>query len=35
MLAELRRIFDRHRQDGEVAFDYDVAVYWGVLQSKP
>ena len=35
MLAELRRIFDRHQQEGEVAFDYDVAVYWGVLQSTP
>ena len=31
MLAELRRIFDRHQQGGRVAFEYDVMVYWGRL----
>ena len=35
MLAELRRIYDRHQSGGEVAFDYDVAAYWGGLQSRP
>ena len=34
MLAELRQMYDRHQAAGEVAFDYDVAVYWGVLQSR-
>ena len=31
MLAELRRLFDRHQRDGQVAFDYDTHVYWGGL----
>lgn len=31
MLLELRRIFDRHQRDGQVAFEYDVQVYWGRL----
>ena len=31
MLAELRRIFDAHQQDGAVAFEYDTQVYWGRL----
>ena len=31
MLAELRRIFDRHQDAGQVAFDYDTVVYWGRL----
>ena len=31
MLAELRRIFDRHQLAGQVAFDYDTQVYWGRL----
>ena len=32
MLVELRRLFDAHRQDGRVSFDYDVLVYWGTLE---
>ena len=32
MLLELRRLFDAHRQEGRVAFDYDVQVYWGTLE---
>jgi SAM-dependent methyltransferase len=31
MLAALRRIFDRHQEDGKVAFEYDTQVYWGRL----
>jgi SAM-dependent methyltransferase len=31
MMAELRAIFDRHQQDGQVAFEYDTQVYWGQL----
>lgn len=33
MLAELRRLFDRHQRGGEVAFEYDTRVYWGRLPS--
>jgi SAM-dependent methyltransferase len=33
MLAELRRLFDRHQRGGEVAFEYDTPLYWGTLQS--
>lgn len=29
MLAELRRLFDAHQQDGQVAIDYDARVYLG------
>jgi SAM-dependent methyltransferase len=29
MLAELRRIFDRHQQEGRVRFIYDTRVYYG------
>ena len=32
MMAELRRIFDAHQRDGEVAFEYDTHVYWGRLK---
>ena len=32
MLAELRQIFDAHRENGRLAFDYDVQVYWGRLK---
>lgn len=32
MLLELRRIFDAHQRDGEVAFEYDTQVYWGQLK---
>jgi SAM-dependent methyltransferase len=31
MIAELRRLFDRHQRGGEVAFEYDTRVYWGRL----
>ena len=31
MIAELRRLFDRHQRDGQVAFEYDTQVYWGRL----
>ena len=31
MLAELRRLFDRHQQGGQVEFEYDTKVYWGRL----
>ena len=31
MLAELRKLFDAHQQDGLVSFDYDVVAYWGRL----
>jgi SAM-dependent methyltransferase len=31
MLAELRRIFEQHRINGEVEFEYDTRVYWGRL----
>jgi SAM-dependent methyltransferase len=29
MLAELRRLFDEHQQDGQVSIDYDARVYLG------
>lgn len=29
MLAQLRRIFEAHQQDGVVAFEYDTNVYYG------
>jgi len=29
MLAELRRLFDEHRQNGQVSIDYDARVYLG------
>jgi hypothetical protein len=29
MLRELRRIFDAHKKDGRVAFEYDTRVYYG------
>ncbi len=32
MLAELRQLFDAHRENGRVSFDYDVQVYWGSLE---
>jgi SAM-dependent methyltransferase len=32
MLADLRRLFDAHRENGRVSFDYDVQVYWGSLE---
>jgi SAM-dependent methyltransferase len=31
MFRELRRLFDEHRQDGRVAFEYETEVYWGRL----
>lgn len=31
MIAELRRLFDRHQRDGQVAFEYDTRLYWGRL----
>lgn len=31
MLVELKRIFDRHQQNGMVAFEYDTHVYYGRL----
>jgi len=31
MLRELRRIFDRHAEDGRVPFDYKTRVYFGKL----
>lgn len=31
MLAELKRIFDMHQQNGIVAFEYDTHVYYGHL----
>ena len=32
MLRELRRIFEKHAEDGRVAFDYKTRVYFGKLQ---
>jgi SAM-dependent methyltransferase len=32
MLRELRRIFDDHRVNGRVSFDYDTRVYYGQLE---
>jgi SAM-dependent methyltransferase len=32
MLADLRRIFDRHAVDGRAAFDYKTRVYFGILK---
>jgi SAM-dependent methyltransferase len=32
MIAELQRIFDAHQEGGEVAFEYDTQVYWGLLK---
>jgi hypothetical protein len=29
MIAELRRLFDRHQHRGQVAFEYDTLVYCG------
>ncbi len=29
MLAQLRRIFEAHQQEGVVAFEYDTNVYYG------
>lgn len=34
MLAELRRIFDRHASGGLVSFDYTTRVYFGRLKSN-
>jgi SAM-dependent methyltransferase len=31
LLAGLRRIFDRHQQDGQVDFEYDTQLYYGRL----
>ncbi len=31
MLTELRRIFDRHQQGGQVVFEYDTKLYYGRL----
>ena len=31
MLAELRRVFDAHQQDGQVRIEYDTDVYYGRL----
>jgi hypothetical protein len=31
MLLELRRIFDEHQADGQVAFEYDTNIYYGHL----
>jgi hypothetical protein len=31
MLAELRRLFDRHQEDGRVTFEYDTELYLGRL----
>jgi hypothetical protein len=31
MLQELQRIFERHAEDGRVAFDYKTRVYFGNL----
>ena len=32
MLAELRRIFDQHAQNGRVRFEYETHVYYGRLK---
>lgn len=32
MLAELRRLFDLHRQDGLIAFEYDAVVHCGRVE---
>ncbi|CAG7642991.1 hypothetical protein PAESOLCIP111_04403 [Paenibacillus solanacearum] len=29
MISELRHIFDRNQQDGQVFFDYETEVFWG------
>ena len=31
MIADLQRLYDRYRRDGQVAFEYDTQVYWGRL----
>ena len=33
MLAELRRVFDAHQQDGRVRIEYDADVYYGKLSA--
>jgi hypothetical protein len=34
MLRELRRIFDRHAENGRVSFDYKTRVYFGLLSNS-
>jgi SAM-dependent methyltransferase len=34
MLAELRRVFDRHAKNGRVRFEYDTHVYFGRLHQS-
>ncbi|QDH21137.1 class I SAM-dependent methyltransferase [Saccharibacillus brassicae] len=31
MMEELRRLFDRTEQDGQVFFEYETEIYWGTL----
>lgn len=35
MLADLKRLFDAHQQDGYVRFDYETSMYFGHLQDEP
>lgn len=35
MLAELRRLFDRHQEDGQVRFEYDTELHLGPLAARP
>jgi len=35
MLAELRRLFDRHQEDGQVRFEYDTELHLGRLAPPP
>ena len=32
MLVELKNIFDKHNQNGSVAFEYETKIYWGKLK---
>jgi SAM-dependent methyltransferase len=34
MLAELKRLFDAHRQEGRVRFEYKTHMYYGQLESR-
>lgn len=34
LLHELRKLFDAHQQDGQVAFDYDTLLYYGRLSGS-
>jgi hypothetical protein len=33
MMAELKRIFDAHQEDGQLAMEYETKIYFGQLKS--